>query len=117
MGGKKERKFLPISQVGLPFKYICIRNINSTVPQIFTQDFTGNQHGNIVSWSSSAPVLPQFMGYSAAHSYHNQQTHEWSQQAYKAILNSPRPGGIVTLNLGVYEPIVDPKGCLIHLYR
>ena len=52
---------------------------------------------------------PQVMGYSAAHSYHTQQTHEWSQRAYKGILNST-PGGIVTLNLGVYEPIVDPKG-------
>ena len=54
---------------------------------------------------------PQVMGYSAAHSYHTQQTHKWSQRAYKGIgvLNST-PGGIVTLNLGVYEPIVDPKG-------
>jgi hypothetical protein len=75
-------------------------------------DFTGNQHGTIISpfsRSSTAPV-PQVMGYSAAHSFHNQHTHEWSQRAYKGILNAPGPGGIVTLNLGVYEPIVDPKG-------
>jgi hypothetical protein len=73
-------------------------------------DFAGNQHGTFISRSSSTPV-PQVMDYSAAHSYHSQQTHEWSQRAYKGILNAPGgPGGIVTLNLGVYEPTVDPKG-------
>ena len=63
----------------------------------------------MVSQSSPAPAL-QVMGYLAAHSYHSQQTHEWSQRAYKGILTNSMPGGIVTLNLGVYEPIVDPKG-------
>lgn len=80
-------------------------------------DFTGNklEYGAIFSRPSStpAPAGPpsQVMGYSAAHSYHSQQTHEWSQRAYKGIFNSSSgPGGIVTLNLGVYEPTVNPKG-------
>ena len=78
-------------------------------------DVTGNQHGSQAMVSRSQPFSApahqaQVMGYSAAHSYHSQQTHEWSQRAYKGILNSPSPGGIVTLNLGVYEPTVDPKG-------
>jgi hypothetical protein len=79
-------------------------------PTVSSPVFDFNQHGSIVSRSSSAPLAaPQIMGYSAAHAYHSQQTHEWSQRAYKGILNST-PGGIVTLNLGVYEPTVDPKG-------
>lgn len=62
----------------------------------------------------------KIMGYLAAHYYHSQQIHDWSQQAYKGILNSslsPRPGGIVMLNLGMYEPMVDPKGhpILVHV--
>jgi hypothetical protein len=78
----------------------------------------GNQHGTGTashgvaprSFSSfPAPAAPQVIGYSAAHSYHSQQTHEWSQRAYKGILNSS-PGGIITINLGVYEPTVDAKG-------
>ena len=82
-------------------------------------EFPGNKYGNFFSQSSSAtgslsaPAPPsQVMGYSAAHSYHSQQTHEWSQRAYRGIMNSTTsgPGGIVTLNLGVYEPTVDPKG-------
>jgi hypothetical protein len=79
-------------------------------PTVSSPLFDFNQHSSIISRSSSAPA-PQIMpvGYSAAHAYHSQQTHEWSQRAYKGILNST-PGGIVTLNLGVYEPIVDPKG-------
>ncbi|KAF8957943.1 hypothetical protein BDZ97DRAFT_2061944 [Flammula alnicola] len=77
-------------------------------PIVSSPLFDFNQHAAIVSRSSSVPA-PQVMGYSAAHTYHAQQTHEWSQRAYKGILNS-MPGGIVTLNLGVYEPIVDAKG-------
>ena len=81
-------------------------------PTISSPLFDFNQHGTIVSRSSSASArtAPQVMGYSAAHSYHSQQTHEWSQRAYKGLLTNSTPGGIVTLNLGVYEPIVDPKG-------
>ena len=42
--------------------------------------FDFNRHGTIVSQSSPAPLAaPQVMGYSGAHSYHGQQTHEWSQ--------------------------------------
>ena len=79
-------------------------------PTISSPLFDFNQHSNAVSRSFSAPT-PQVMGYSAAHSYHSQQTHEWSQRAYKGIFKpSLGPGGIVTLNLGVYEPTVDPKG-------
>jgi hypothetical protein len=74
--------------------------------------FDFNQYGTFLSQSSSGPELaPHVMarGYSPAHPHHGQHTHDWSQRAYKGILNST-PGGIVTLNLGVYEPIVDPKG-------
>jgi hypothetical protein len=98
-----------------PRSSVAARGPGPTVSSpLFDFTMTGNQHhwpqhGTIISRSSSTPV-PQVMGYSAAHSYHGQQTHEWSQRAYKGILNSPGPGGIVTLNLGVYEPIVDPKG-------
>jgi hypothetical protein len=56
------------------------------------------------------PQRQHLKSYSATHSYHSQQTHEWSQRAYKGLLTNSTPGGIVTLNLGVYEPIVDPKG-------
>jgi hypothetical protein len=79
-------------------------------PTVSSLLFDFNQNDTIVSRSFSGPA-PHVMGYSAAHSYHGQQTHEWSQRAYKGILNSSLgTGGIVTLNLGVYEPTVDPKG-------
>lgn len=79
-------------------------------PTVSSPLFDFNQHGTFISQSKSlSSPAPQVMGYSAAHHHHSQQTHEWSQRAYKGVLNST-PGGIVTLNLGVYEPIVDPKG-------
>jgi len=59
--------------------------------------------------SSSTVPTPQISGYSAAHAYHGQQTHEWSHRAYRGILNAT-PGGTVLLNLSVYEPFVDNKG-------
>ena len=71
------------------------------------------KYGSILSWPSPTPALGppnQVMGYSAAHDYHGQETHEWSQRAYsKGPLNSS-PGGMIMLNLGMYEPTVDHKG-------
>jgi hypothetical protein len=75
-------------------------------PTVSAPLFDFRNHSSVSSSHHRQPAATS--GYSPAHIHHAQQTTEWSQRAYRGMFNSS-PGGMLSLNLEVYEPYIDLK--------
>jgi hypothetical protein len=80
-------------------------NLAGPGPNVSAPLFDFRNHSSVSSGHHGKPAA---IGYSPAHIHHAHQTTEWSQRAYRGMFNST-PGGMLSLNLEVYEPYIDPK--------